>query len=56
MIFSEAGSGHPEAGALLYGVLGEAARGVTPCVVCGGFNPRPEGASGVPHAVGEGYG
>lgn len=55
LIIPEAGSGHPAAGAWLYGVLGEVVKGVKTSGKCRGFRPCPEVTSGVPHAVGEGY-
>ena len=55
LIFSEAGSGHPAAGAWSYGVLGEVVKGAKTSGKCRGFSSRPEVTSGVPHAVGEGY-
>ena len=55
LIFSEAGSEHPAAGAWSYGVLGEVVKGVKTLGKCRGFSPHPEVTSGVPHAVGEGY-
>ena len=55
LIIPEAGSGHPAAGAWLYGVLGEVVKGVKTLGKCRGFRARPEVTSGVPHAVGEGY-
>ena len=44
--YAEVGSGHPAAGAWLYGVLGEVVKGGKTSGKCRGFSPRPEGASG----------
>ena len=44
--YAEAGSGHPAAGAWLYGVLGEAVKGDKTSGKCRGFSPNPEVTSG----------
>ena len=46
LIFAEAGSGHPAAGAWLYGVLDEVVKGVKTLGKCRGFSPYPEVTSG----------
>ena len=46
LIIPEVGSGHPAAGAWLYGVLGEAVKGGETSGKCRGFSPHPEVTSG----------
>ena len=46
LIVSEAGSGHPAAGAWLYGVLDEIVKGMKTSGKCRGSRPCPEVTSG----------